>query len=459
MIKYLGKILLNIYGHWEKAFTARPTIANTIKQRGDSSVSYLTWSSFLAKIVEIFYLQVLPLAIHHRTKYPIVQAPMSDITDSPEFAKIVADSGALPVIALEKKTYDQVEKLLSETRDLLEEKSWGVGLLGFLKDTFQKQIKALEKNKPPFAFILGGTPYQVYHLQKIGIETYLYVSTPRSLRKFIEQGIRNFILEGRECAGHIGPFSSFSLWEQMLPIFFENIGKGESFHILFAGGIHDFSSAQFISAMAAPLVDRGAKVGVSLGTAYLFTKEIVLSEALSGIFQQEVLNCKETVELSYSNNYVLRCAMTEFVEKFKAEKGRLLEQKTSLTTIKKILQKFTQGRLLIAAKGVEPNSKGGFIKTSTERQKSKGLFPVGEVAILRNEVISVKELHDEICERKIKAKGKKSKEKGSLRDCCYWHGIHLTPSGNFFRILEKHFISKECHSRDSRNKVGLGYFL
>ncbi len=41
------------------------------------------------------------------------------------------------------------------------------------------------------------------------------------------------------------------------------------------GGIHDGVSAAMVAAMTAPLSRRGMKVGVLIGTAYLFTKEAV----------------------------------------------------------------------------------------------------------------------------------------------------------------------------------------
>ena len=60
------------------------------------------------------------------------------------------------------------------------------------------------------------------------------------------------------------------------------IGPAANFYkiglqLLFAGGIHDRLSAAMVAAMAAPLAARGVKVGVLMGTAYLFTEEAVSS--------------------------------------------------------------------------------------------------------------------------------------------------------------------------------------
>ena len=45
--------------------------------------------------------------------------------------------------------------------------------------------------------------------------------------------------------------------------------------LVFAGGIHDARSAALVAALAGPLAARGVKVGILVGTAYLFTREAV----------------------------------------------------------------------------------------------------------------------------------------------------------------------------------------
>ncbi len=76
---------------------------------------------------------------------------------------------------------------------------------------------------------------------------------------FLEQGSRRFVFEGRECGGHVGPLTSFMLWESMIDTLLDDVPSGSEakVHVLFAGGIHDARSAAMVSAMAAPLVERG----------------------------------------------------------------------------------------------------------------------------------------------------------------------------------------------------------
>ena len=54
--------------------------------------------------------------------------------------------------------------------------------------------------------------------------------------------------------------------------------------LVFAGGIHDARSAALVAALAGPLAARGVKVGVLVGTGYLFTREAVTTGAIVSRF-------------------------------------------------------------------------------------------------------------------------------------------------------------------------------
>src|SRR5439155_14868679 len=72
-----------------------------------------------------------PLAKSHGTKYPVLQGPMTRVSDTAAFADAVAAGGALPFLALALLRKDETEKLLAETKAKLGKKPWGVGILGF----------------------------------------------------------------------------------------------------------------------------------------------------------------------------------------------------------------------------------------------------------------------------------------------------------------------------------------
>ena len=49
------------------------------------------------------------------------------------------------------------------------------------------------------------------------------ISRPsRSLEVFLRDGARRFVFEGRECGGHVGPRTSFVLWETMIEVLREH---------------------------------------------------------------------------------------------------------------------------------------------------------------------------------------------------------------------------------------------
>src|SRR5205814_5807133 len=73
-----------------------------------------------------------PFAAAHGLHYPIAQGPMSRVSDRARFAEAVAAAGGLPFLALTLMTGDEVRALLRETRDLLGDRPWGVGILGFV---------------------------------------------------------------------------------------------------------------------------------------------------------------------------------------------------------------------------------------------------------------------------------------------------------------------------------------
>src|SRR5690606_10946932 len=101
---------------------------------------------------------------------------------------------------------DEVRSLLVETAELLGERPWGVGILGFVPPELrEEQLAAVRAVGPPVALIAGGRPSQARPLEDDGIATYLHVPSPGLLDRFLKDGARRFVFEGRECGGHVGP--------------------------------------------------------------------------------------------------------------------------------------------------------------------------------------------------------------------------------------------------------------
>src|SRR5262249_14583048 len=332
--------------------------------------------------------------------------PMTRVSDVPEFADAVARGGALPFLALALLRGPQVRDLMEMTRDLMGTRPWGVGILGFVERELRaEQLEVVEEIRPPFAIIAGGRPDQASSLEARGIVTYLHVPSPGMLETFLREGARRFIFEGRECGGHVGPRSSFVLWETMIRVLLDAGLSGEEaarVPVVFAGGIHDGLSGAMVSALAQPLVERGIKVGVLLGTAYLFIEEIVQTGAILPGFQEVALATDHTVLVETGPGHAIRCAETDFVRYFEQEKQRLKREARPSEVIRTELEDMNIGRLRIAAKGVtrvaDPKpGQNPFVRLDDADQRRAGMYMIGQVAALREGRCTIRQLHEEVC--------------------------------------------------------------
>jgi acyl transferase domain-containing protein/NAD(P)H-dependent flavin oxidoreductase YrpB (nitropropane dioxygenase family)/NADP-dependent 3-hydroxy acid dehydrogenase YdfG/acyl carrier protein len=346
-----------------------------------------------------------PLAVSHGTRYPILQGPMTRVSDTAAFAESVAAGGALPFLALALLRGPEVRTLLEETQRRLGSRPWGVGILGFVPlELRQEQLEVIRDIRPPFALIAGGRPDQAMLLEQVGIQTYLHVPSPALLRMFVEAGARRFVFEGRECGGHVGPRSSFVLWNTMIDALLEAAPSpeiAEACHVIFAGGIHDATSSAMVAALAAPLVERGFKIGVLLGTGYLFTEEAVRSGAVTQTFQDEAVACARTALLETGPGHATRCVATAFVDAFQRERQRLRSEGRSPEEIRDALEELNLGRLRIASKGIARNPRAAedgvrFVPVPAEVQRREGLYMIGQVAMLRDRVVTIADLHDDV---------------------------------------------------------------
>ena len=352
--------------------------------------------------------EISPFAQAHGTRYPILQGPMTRVSDVPEFADAVSQGGGLPFLALALLRRPDCERLLGETAGRLGDRPWGVGLLAFLPPELRaEQMDVVLEAKPRFAILAGGRPDQAAPLEAAGIRTYLHAPSAQLLEMFLRQGARRFIFEGRECGGHVGPLSSFVLWESALEVlidFQQRSNHKEALDAVFAGGIHDGRSAAIVSALAASAAALGIRIGVLMGTSYLFTREAIETGAIVPLFQEEAVRCAETVVLDMGGGHAIRCAPSAYTGQFKALKGELRGQALEAEEIRRRLEEMNVGRLRIASKGVaRAGSTDGsstaprLEQVSEARQKAEGMYMMGQVAALRGDICSIRELHQDVC--------------------------------------------------------------
>jgi len=346
------------------------------------------------------------LAKSHGTTFPIAQGPMTRVSDSPEFAYQVSKNGALPFLALALYRGPQVLEMLQQTKAKMtqtdgSELPWGVGMLGFVPHSLrEEQIAAVWQCKPTYALIAGGRPDQAALFEKEGIPTYIHAPAPALLRMYIEQGAKRFVFEGRECGGHIGPLASFPLWEQMIEVLLADVKPGTEagYHILFAGGIHNAASGAMLAALAAPLAARGMKVGCIMGTAYLFTQEIVDSGAVVKGFRDAAISCDRTVNFETGPGHSTRCVDTPFFREFRDARKQLLREGVGADELRDRLEDMNMGRMRVASKGLNRDASGQIVTVSEADQYQDGMFMIGQVATLRDDVVTLDALHREVTE-------------------------------------------------------------
>ncbi|MEC3982459.1 polyketide synthase, partial [Amycolatopsis sp. H20-H5] len=335
-----------------------------------------------------------PLCRSLGSALPVVQGPMTRVSDQPGFAAAVAEQGGMPFVAVATADGPRTAELLAETGRLLGEKPWGAGILGFVSESLRaEQLAAIRAARPRCVLIAGGKPAQAKVLEAEGIATYLHVPSPILLRQFLDAGARRFVFEGAECGGHVGPRSSFTLWESQLDVLRESGVDGVE--VLFAGGIHDARSAAMVAAMAAELAATGAGVGVLMGTAYLFTAEAVEHGAITDLFQTWAVVAQSTVTLETAPGHLTRCLPSPYVDEFAAARETLAELPPQEAWQR--LEELNAGRLRIASKGLRREG-GELVAVGEKEQFSDGMYMAGQVAVLRDGPTGIAELHREVTE-------------------------------------------------------------
>ncbi|GLV72850.1 hypothetical protein Shyhy02_08530 [Streptomyces hygroscopicus subsp. hygroscopicus] len=86
--------------------------------------------------------------------------------------------------------------------------------------------------------------------------------------------------------------------------------------------MHDERSAAMVAALAAPVTRRGVAVGTLMGTAYLFTEEVVAHGAVQPLFQRQVVAAEHTVLLETAPGHATRCVPSPFTDGFDCTSSR-----------------------------------------------------------------------------------------------------------------------------------------
>jgi acyl transferase domain-containing protein/NAD(P)H-dependent flavin oxidoreductase YrpB (nitropropane dioxygenase family)/NAD(P)-dependent dehydrogenase (short-subunit alcohol dehydrogenase family) len=335
------------------------------------------------------------------TPIPVLQGPMTRVSDQAAFAASVAAAGALPFVALALLDGPSSLKLLRQCQQQLGDRPWGVGILGFADESIrQAQLDAIGQIRPSHAIIAGGRPSQVLALEALGITSFVHVPSPGLLTQFLDAGVRRFIFEGAECGGHIGPRNSFPLWESQLDIIESHLAQEQvkavlPIELVFAGGIHDAASTAATMAMTAGMPSHLIRTGILMGTAYLFTEEAVRYGAIGALFQQQLVLATGTRLLETAPGHATRCLSTPFVDEFQHRKNAWLEEGKNERDIWRELEQFNLGRLRLASKGLRRQG-DSLEHVDDAEQLSDGMFMAGDISLLRNQTSTLHQLHEEV---------------------------------------------------------------
>ncbi|VFQ43910.1 type I polyketide synthase [Desulfoluna butyratoxydans] len=343
-----------------------------------------------------------PLAQELGTRYPIMQGPMANISDNADFAETVFREGGLPYFAMGSLPADLAEKIIEEGSRKVPR--FGAGLIGIeaLNKAVAGHIETVKKYKVPFALFAGGIPSQAIELEAAGTKTFLHTPASGMLKNALSSGCKRFIFEGTEAGGHVGRLSSLVLWEMGIThLLAQPEGALANQTAIFAGGIATRTGSWFISAMSAVLAEKGAKVGIQLGTPYLFTDEIVETGALMKKYQDVAREEITTLRIGTTVGLACRTIKTPFSMEIVANEYQRIVEKVSLSDRKRAFEKDNIGSLLIAAKGFSPDfdklKKGeplSYIKYNDDEAFHKGNYSVGNSLAFFAETTSVKAVHD-----------------------------------------------------------------
>ncbi|MFH2092915.1 MAG: beta-ketoacyl synthase N-terminal-like domain-containing protein [Pseudomonadota bacterium] len=332
------------------------------------------------------------------TRFPLIQGPMANISDNSDFANLVLKEGALPFFAVGSLPVSLADKMLGDAAQKVP--VFGAGLVGI--EAFNPMVKhhldMVKKYKVPYALFAGGIPSQVAELEKAGTKTYLHTPSVSMMENALKNGCKRFIFEGGEAGGHVGMLSSMVLWEDAIATLLNKEYDLSDLYLVFAGGIATCFSSFFISGMTSFLAAKGAKIGIQVGTAYLFADEIVDTKCVKKQYRDILIRENKTVVIGKSLGLASRTAPTEFARMMLKTEVEMIKNKESLENRKRAFEQKNIGSLLIGAKGFLPDFKRPGVEHYTwfenEEHMEKGNFLVGDGLAFFDRGVTIQQIHD-----------------------------------------------------------------
>lgn len=346
------------------------------------------------------------LCHEHGVRFPVVQGPMAHVSDNADFLRAVADGGGLPFLALGNMPGPIAQETLEQAREKNGSR-FGVGLIGLEvnRGRYEAHLEIMRANPPKFAILAAGGPELALVIEGIGTCCYLHCPSPGILSEALKAGLKRFVFEGGESGGHIGNLSSLNLWNANLNQLEEAHKNGMDLNevsVLLAGGIGSPRGSAFIAGMTDHLTEKGLKVGLQLGTAYLTTEEAVKAKAITDSYRRLTLESHDTVVVGRTVNTMTRVACSQMASKLVERELERLRAGMPLRDRKELYEQDNLGGLRLASKGcaIDPATSQSdcpqFCELSPQEQIERGLYLMGQVACLLDEPTTIAQLHENL---------------------------------------------------------------
>ena len=289
-----------------------------------------------------------PVAQEMGTLYPFIQGAMSWITEVPEFAAMVADAGGLPTIALGLMDAAALDQRLGGLPEIMGGRPYAVNVVSLAENPYrQVHLDWIKQHRPRFVVIAGGNLSFARELLECGLEV-MYIAPDEALMRLaLEAGVRYVICEGYEAGGHVGPHSTLTLAQMVVNLKRRSPSLCQNCRLILAGGIFNRETA-FIAAVL------GADA-IQMGTAYLATREIVETRALTALYQQMILESPpgETVVSGQETGLRVRSLRTPRTAAILSLEREFAAGRTDEAAFRTKMEEMTAGSLFAAARGLD----------------------------------------------------------------------------------------------------------
>ena len=331
-----------------------------------------------------------PAAREMGTLYPFIQGAMSWITDVPEFASRVADAGGLPTFALGLMDAETLDRKLGRLPEIMGGRPYAVNVVSLAENPFRETHLAwIKKQRPRFVVIAGGDLSPLRQLIECGIGVIYIAPDEALLRLALEAGVRYVVCEGYEAGGHIGQHSTLTLAQIVLDMKRRTPSLFENCRVILAGGIFNRETA-FMAAML------GAEA-IQMGTAYLATREIVETGALTALYQRMILKSPPggTVVSGKDTGLRVRSLRTPRVEAILSLERKFAAGHQDEASFRTRMEEMAAGSLFAAARGMD---RPGVVPLDEQACLERGQFMSGACAGLIRNVQQLQSFHRELAE-------------------------------------------------------------